>query len=223
MNGVICPPNSTREAQNVKGGAIGSVFGVLIWIVGAKRSIVPGESVKFQASRAVLRVLKGKGEVGRAIVLHFSRQIPEFRLKPKQSYGKKAIEPLTLIAIFAAAFVVKLGEKAADVLGERAAENGGNLLSLLQDKDPDAVRAIERIAQRDALTQQDFVDLEVAQLVTRIQQLANTDSEVKTAVNATHAAVQQQPQAIVNLGQLAEKIAVLNQGVILGQQNTITI
>jgi hypothetical protein len=133
------------------------------------------------------------------------------------------MEPTTLAAIFLAAFVVKLAEKAVETLGERAAENGGNLISVLQRKDPEAVVAIERLAQRDELTGQDYVDLGVAQLVDRVQQLASVDPEVKAAVDASAEAMQQQSGAVINLSKLAEKIGILNQGVILGQQNTFTL
>lgn len=134
------------------------------------------------------------------------------------------MEPTTLVAIFAAAFVVKLAEKAVETLGEKTAEKGSALLSVLQRKDPEAVTAIEQIAQKSDLTEQNFVDAEIRELVDRVEQLANADPEVKAAVIATATTVQQQPgaipSAIVNMG---NKIGVLNQGTIVGQTNHITI
>ncbi|NJO41164.1 MAG: hypothetical protein HC769_02985 [Cyanobacteria bacterium CRU_2_1] len=133
------------------------------------------------------------------------------------------MDPVSLIAIFAAAFVVKLGEKAVDVLGERAVESGGNLLSVLQQQDPDAVVTIERIAQRSDLTEQNFVDAEVLELTDRLRQLASTNPEVKTAINTASTAVQQQPSAIVIMSKLAEKIGVVNLGEVREQHNTINL
>lgn len=54
------------------------------------------------------------------------------------------MEPVTLIAAAIATLVItKAFEKTGEILGEKALEQGGNLLSLLKRKAPTTATAIE--------------------------------------------------------------------------------
>ena len=128
-------------------------------------------------------------------------------------------DPVTLTAAgIATLILVKALEKIGDKLGEQTIAAGGKLLALLQRKQPQTASKIELAAQQSDLAQQQPL---VAEIVQEVETLAQQDEEVRSAVAAVAGAAQAQPGMIQNLTMLAEKIGVVNQGVILNQQNTL--
>ncbi|AVH69184.1 hypothetical protein [Nostoc sp. 'Lobaria pulmonaria (5183) cyanobiont'] len=117
------------------------------------------------------------------------------------------MEPVTLTAAWIATLVItKAFEKTGEILGEKALEQGGNLLSLLKRKAPTTATAIE-------LAQTQPLDYGQASLVEQVEEVAKKDDEIAEAVAAL--AKEAQPQ----LTQTIENYKGIN---IKGGTNTIS-
>jgi NADH dehydrogenase/NADH:ubiquinone oxidoreductase subunit G len=118
------------------------------------------------------------------------------------------MEPVTLTAAAIATLVItKAFEKTGEILGEKALEQGGKLLSLLKRKEPTTAKAIE-------LAQTQPLDYGQAYLIgQQVEEAAKKDDEIAEAVAAL--AKEAQPQ----LTQTIENY----QGIIIkGGTNTIS-
>jgi len=144
------------------------------------------------------------------------------------------MEPLILAATAIAATVMnKAFEKTGEKLGEKVVEESGKFLTSLKVKSPKTATAIELAPEQP---------LDYGQAVIEVNALAKVDSDLfDTLQNLTIAAredsdprirqmvqiildtLQSQQPSIQNLSKLAEKIGVLNQGVINTQNNTINL
>jgi hypothetical protein len=89
------------------------------------------------------------------------------------------MEPVTLTAAAIATLVItKAFEKTGEILGEKALEQGGKLLSLLKRKEPTTAKAIEQ-AQTQPL------DYGQAYLIgQQVEEAAKKDNEIAEAVAA---------------------------------------
>jgi hypothetical protein len=132
-------------------------------------------------------------------------------------------DPVSLTAAGIAVLILtKAFEKIGEKVGEKAIEAGNKLLLLLKRKDPETAGKIEQVAQQPALAEQQPADFGVAELVNKVEALAQQDTEVKAAVDEVAATTaQSNPSVIQNFNKLAEKIGVVNQGTILNQNNTL--
>lgn len=97
---------------------------------------------------------------------------------------------LTAAAI-AILVLTKAFERTGEILGEKALEQGGKLLSLLKRKEPNTAEAIEQ-AQTQPL------DYGQAYLVGQVEEAANKDPEIAQAVEALADTVKSQPSIIQN-------------------------
>ncbi len=95
-------------------------------------------------------------------------------------------------------------------------------LTALKRKDQNTAAAIEAVAQKPELAEQQPQVYGTSALISKVEQAAQTDAEVQRAAQDIQMAVQAQPGAIVNLTQLAEKIGVVNQGTIVNQTNNFS-
>jgi hypothetical protein len=134
------------------------------------------------------------------------------------------VEPVSLTA---AAIATLVATKAFEKTGEKLSDGVWNLvanfLTALRKKDPATAAAIEQVAQRPELAEQQPTTHGTATLVKTVETLATQDPELQATAQVIQTAVQAQPGAIVNMTQLAEKIGVVNQGTIVNQQNTINL
>ncbi|WP_371819413.1 hypothetical protein [Tolypothrix sp. PCC 7910] len=115
---------------------------------------------------------------------------------------------MTLTAAAIATLVItKAFEKTGEILGEKAIEQGGNLISLLKSKEPTTAKAIE-------LAQTQPLDYGQAYLIgQQVEEAAQKDDEIAQAVAAL--AKEAQPQ----LSQTIENYKGIN---IKGGNNTIS-
>ena len=131
------------------------------------------------------------------------------------------------VSLSAGAIAVLVATKAFEKTGEKLSESTWNLVSKflasLRRKDPSTATAIERVAQQPTLAEQQPADFGTAVLIDKVEKAATEDLEVRQDVQAIANTLQSQPGTIVNMTKLAEKIGVLNQGVIHEQNNTINI
>ncbi len=134
------------------------------------------------------------------------------------------MEPITSLTATAIATLVatKAFEKTGDKVGEGLWALVGKFLTALKRKDQETAAAIETVAQKPELAEQQPADYGVATLVARAEAAAQDDAEVRQAAQDVQAAVQAQPGAIVNMTKLAEKIGVVNQGTIVNQTNHLS-
>ncbi|MEH1861729.1 MAG: hypothetical protein V7L21_27885 [Nostoc sp.] len=108
------------------------------------------------------------------------------------------MEPVTLTAAAIATLVItKAFEKTGEILGEKALEQGGNLLSLLKRKAPTTATAIE-------LAQTQPLDYGQASLVEQVEEAAK-DPEISEAVKAVADTVKSQPSIIQNFTNTVDK------------------
>ena len=131
------------------------------------------------------------------------------------------VEPVTLTA---ASIATMMATKAFEKTGEKVGEGVWGLVSkfltALKHKDPATAGAIEAVAQRPELAEQQPQTYAIPTLVAKVE--AAADDEIHQAAQEIQTAVQAQPGAIVNLTQLAEKIGVVNQGAIANQTNNFS-
>jgi len=116
------------------------------------------------------------------------------------------MDPFTIATIVATLIATKAVEKVGEKIGERGVVEGGKLLDVLRRKSPET-------ANRLAAANSDAIDAEIVEEVKRV---AAADPEVKSAVDATAAALLLQPGGMTNFnfGKAA------NVGVVLTQHNT---
>jgi hypothetical protein len=134
------------------------------------------------------------------------------------------VEPVTTLTAVAIATLIatKAFEKTGEKIGEGVWVLTSKFLAALKRKDPATATAIETVAQQPALAEQQPQTYGTATLIARVEDVAQTDVDVRQAAQEIQTAVQAQPGAIVNLTQLAEKIGVVNQGTIINQTNTLS-
>jgi hypothetical protein len=129
------------------------------------------------------------------------------------------VEPVT--SLTAATIATLVATKAFEKTGEKVSETVWGLvdrfLAAIRRKDATTAMAIEATAQTPPLSEP-----QTKELTAKVEVLAATDPEIQQAAQAIQTAVQAQPGAIVNLTQLAEKIGVVNQGMIINQTNTFS-
>jgi hypothetical protein len=133
------------------------------------------------------------------------------------------MDPLTVASAVALLVLTKAVEKTGEKLGEKAIEAGNEFWKSLQQKKPKTAGAIVKIAESSDLSQAEVLNLSRASIISDVQQLANQDEEVRRKVEAAAQEWEAQSGGIINSSKLAEKIGVLNQGLILNQQNTINL
>lgn len=108
-------------------------------------------------------------------------------------------ESISLTASMIATLVItKAFEKTGEILGEKALEQGGKLLSLLKRKEPNRASAIE-------LAQTQPLDYGQASLVEQIEEAAKKDPEIAQAVEALADTVKSQPSVIQNFTNTVDK------------------
>jgi hypothetical protein len=134
------------------------------------------------------------------------------------------VEPVTTLTATAIATLVatKAFEKTGEKISEGVWALVSKFLATLRRKDPATATAIETVAQRPEMAEQQPQTYSTAALVARVEDIAQKDAEVRQVAQEIQTAVQAQPGAIVNLTQLAEKIGVVNQGTIINQTNTLS-
>jgi len=116
------------------------------------------------------------------------------------------MDPFTIATIVATLIATKAVEKVGEKIGERGVVEGGKLLDVLRRKSPET-------ANRLAAANPEVID---ADIVAEVKRVAAADPEVKSAVDATAAALLLQPGGMTNFnfGKAA------NVGVVLTQHNT---
>jgi hypothetical protein len=140
-----------------------------------------------------------------------------------QALERLMVEPVTTLtaAMIATLIATKAFEKTGEKVGERVWVLVGKFLTALKRKDPTVADAIEQVAQTPELAEQQPQTYGTTALVAKVEETTH-DAEIRQAVQEIQAAVQAQPGAIVNLTQLAEKIGVVNQGMIVNQTNILS-
>ena len=109
------------------------------------------------------------------------------------------MDPITVVAtLIATKAIEKVGEK----MGEGGLSLGGRLMQKLRHKAPKAV------AQLEASADPTVIDAEILE---EIRQVADANPDVKTDIDSTVQAIQQQFGGVINQTQLAEKIGILIQ------------
>jgi hypothetical protein len=141
-----------------------------------------------------------------------------------QALERLMVEPITTLtaAMIATLIATKAFEKTGDKVGELLWALVGKFLTALKGKDPATAAAIEQVAQMPELAEQHPQTHGTAALAAKVEEATQHDVEVRQAVQEIQTAVQAQPGTIVNLTQLAEKIGVVNQGMIVNQTNTLS-
>ena len=134
------------------------------------------------------------------------------------------MEPVTLTA---SAIAVLIATKAFEKTGEKLTESVWNSVEKfsahLQRKDPKTAESIAVVAKQPDLAQQQPTVYGQQALIEKVENLVQNDRELRKLTEAIQTAVQAQPGAVVNMTKLAEKIGVVNQGTIIGQNNTINL
>jgi DNA repair exonuclease SbcCD ATPase subunit len=134
------------------------------------------------------------------------------------------MEPVTLTA---SAIAVLIATKAFEKTGEKLTESVWNSVEKfsahLQRKDPKTAEAIAVVAKQPELAQQQPTVYGEQALIEKVENLVQNYRELRKLTEAIQTAVQAQPNAVVNLTKLAEKIGVVNQGPITNQTNTINL
>ncbi|HEY9691667.1 MAG TPA: hypothetical protein V6D15_05655 [Oculatellaceae cyanobacterium] len=108
------------------------------------------------------------------------------------------MEPVSLTAgaiAIATIILTKAVEKTGEKLGEAVLEKGGNLMKLLQHKSPETASALQVVAQRPELAEQQPEDYGVAVLEAKVEEAAKSDSEIAAAILNLAEMVKSQPQA----------------------------
>lgn len=120
------------------------------------------------------------------------------------------MEPLT-----AGVIATLIATKAFEKTGEKVTENVWNQVSKflvsLKRKDPQAVAAIEKVAQSPELAEEQPESFSAEVLINRVEAAIQADSEVRQTAEAVKAAMVTQNSVVQN-SQLAEKVGILVQG-----------
>lgn len=117
------------------------------------------------------------------------------------------MEPLSLTASAIATLVLtKALEKTGEKLGEKALEQGGRLMELLKHKSPETASAIELVAQRPELAEQQPLDYSEAVLVEKVETVAKAEPEIASAIRDLANTVKSQPQYMQQINKIAETI-----------------
>jgi Tfp pilus assembly protein PilN len=123
------------------------------------------------------------------------------------------IDPVSLSA---STIAVLIATKAFEKTGEKLSESTWNLiggfLTSLNRKDPTTANAIERVASQPTLADQQPEIFGASVLIEKVQEAASENLELQQAIQAIAEAFQSQPNAVVNMTKLAEKIGVVVQG-----------
>jgi|GEM_PF-845058 len=114
------------------------------------------------------------------------------------------MDPITVATIALTLVATKATEKVGEQLGEGVIVSARNLLGVLRRKSPDTVKRLE--------SQADDPDVIDAEIIEEVQRVAESEPEVREALDATAQAMQQQFGSVINQGKLAEKIGILIQG-----------
>lgn len=131
------------------------------------------------------------------------------------------MEPLTVASAVALLILTKAVEKTGDKLGEKAVETGNELWNSLRQRRPETAAEIVRIAESSNLSRPEMIDVNASTVISDIQQLADEDGGFRRAVDTAAQQWQVQSGGITNSSKVAEKIGILNQGLVLNQQNTL--
>jgi hypothetical protein len=117
------------------------------------------------------------------------------------------MDPITLATIVATLIATKAIEKVGEKIGERGIQEGGKLLDVLRRKAPETANRLAAVVDPNTID---------AEIVEEVKRVAAADPEVKSAVDATAAALLLQPGGMTNFnfGKAA------NVGVVLTQYNT---
>lgn len=114
------------------------------------------------------------------------------------------MDPITVATIALTLVAIKATEKVGEQLGEGVIASTRNLLGVLRRKSPDTVKRLE--------SQADDPDVIDAEIIEEVQRVAESEPEVREALDATAQAMQKQFGSVINQGKLAEKIGILIQG-----------
>lgn len=133
------------------------------------------------------------------------------------------MEPLSLTAGAIATLVLtKALEKTGEKLGEKAIEQGGKLMQLLKHKSPETASAIELVAQRPELAEQQPLDYGEAVLVEKVETAAEVHPEIKAAIEDLAVKVEAATQKSPQLAEVVKTVIENWQGInIKGGNNTI--
>ncbi|MEP0873818.1 hypothetical protein NDA01_29350 [Trichocoleus desertorum AS-A10] len=127
------------------------------------------------------------------------------------------MEPVSLsVTTIATLLLTKALEKTGEALGEKALNQFGTQISklkqVLQRKSPDTATTIETVAQQPNLAEVNPGVYSSQALAERLQNLANSDSEIAEAVKSVADAVYANPQSVQSLTNIANKIGVVAPG-----------
>ncbi|MEM9121388.1 MAG: hypothetical protein AAGD09_26425 [Cyanobacteria bacterium P01_F01_bin.56] len=114
------------------------------------------------------------------------------------------MDPIAAVTFVLTLVATSATERVGESIGEGVIAATKNLLGILRQKSPDAVKRLESGA--------DVPHVIDAEIIKEVQQAAAADPEVREALNTTAQAMQQQFGGVINQGKLAEKIGVLVQG-----------
>ena len=121
--------------------------------------------------------------------------------------------------LLATGMITTAGHKVTESL----AELGKRFISLVRRKSPDAASTIEKVAQSPELSIQNAEQFGLKQLIEKVEAIAASDAQVQQLAQEIQGQFQSQSGGVVNLGPLAEKIGVVNQGTVVGQTNHISM
>ena len=134
------------------------------------------------------------------------------------------MEPVTLTGT---AIAVLIATKAFEKTGEKLTESVWNSVekfsAYLQRKDPKTAEAIAVVAKQPELAQQQPTIYGQQALIEKVENLVHNDKELRKLTEAIQTAVQAQPEAVVNMTKLADKIGAVYQGTNIGQTHTINL
>jgi hypothetical protein len=120
------------------------------------------------------------------------------------------------VSLSAATIAVLTATKAFEKTGEKLSEATWNLvskfLSSLKKKDLATAIAIEEVAQKPGLIDEQPGEFGIAVLVEKVEKASKEDINLRQSIEAISDAIRTNPKAIVNMTQLAEKIGVVIQG-----------
>lgn len=132
------------------------------------------------------------------------------------------MEPTSLTAAAIATLIVtKAFEKTGEKLSDNVWSLASKFLSTLKGKDPQTATAIERVAQKPELAQQEPVNYGEAVLISKVEQVVNQHPELQQLVQALASEVnKEKPSVIQSFSKMAEEIKA-EKGSMVAQQMTI--
>jgi hypothetical protein len=131
------------------------------------------------------------------------------------------MDPLTVASAVALLILTKAVEKTGDKLGEKVVQSGNELWKSLRQRNPETAEEILKIAESSDLSRPETLNLATPAMISDIQQLADRDADLRQSLETAAQQWQLQSGGINNSSKIAEKIGILNQGLILNQQNTL--